>query len=205
MFNRHRLGPTNKLDCPHAMGTNAFSPQRAKSFRHFLLLPSPPVVYHGCKPTNLRLSLGAGAAQFQASRLRVRSHAGACSSPAERTTREYVQRSNCPTQAKRRLEWATGAQRTGKRYAGRCAEVVEARSIATFDWRCGAFLAKAVLRFQHSKLSAVCGKAALHSSQSGDGWVVRTSGGLGVEQFPPLRNRLCGTGRDRVGMDGTKT
>src|ERR1700676_5342982 len=41
MFTRHRLGPTNKLDCPHAMGINAFSPQRAKSFRHFLLLPSP--------------------------------------------------------------------------------------------------------------------------------------------------------------------
>ena len=34
-----------------------------------------------------------------------------------------------------------------------------------------------------SKLLAVCGKAALHSSQSGEGWVVRTSGGLAVEQF----------------------
>jgi len=45
-FTRHRLGPTNKLDCPHAMGTNAFSPQWAESFRHFLLLPSPSVVYH---------------------------------------------------------------------------------------------------------------------------------------------------------------
>src|ERR1700694_464818 len=41
MFTRHRLGPANKLDCPHAMGADAFSPQRAKSFRHFLLLPSP--------------------------------------------------------------------------------------------------------------------------------------------------------------------
>src|SRR5712692_9223796 len=68
----------------------------------------------------------------------------------------------------------------------------EARSIAAFDWRCRAFLAKEVLRFQHSKLPAVCGKAALHSSQSGEGRVVRTSGGLGVEQFPPLRNRLRG-------------
>jgi len=58
------------------------------------------------------------AAQFQASRLRVRSHARACSPPAERT--------------------ATG-------YAGRCAEVVGARSIVAFDRRCGAFLAKAVL------------------------------------------------------------
>jgi len=77
-----------------------------------------------------------------------------------------------------------------KRYAGRCAEVVKARSSAAFDWRCGASLAKAVLGFQYSKLSAVCGEAALHSSQSGEGWVVRTSGGLGVEQFSPLRNRL---------------
>jgi hypothetical protein len=25
-----------ELDCPHAMGTNAFSPQRAESFRDFL-------------------------------------------------------------------------------------------------------------------------------------------------------------------------
>src|ERR1700674_2517335 len=41
MFTRHRLSPANKLDCPHAMGTNAFSPQSPKSFRHILLLPSP--------------------------------------------------------------------------------------------------------------------------------------------------------------------
>jgi putative transposase len=39
MLTRHRLGPTNKLDCPHAMVTDAFPPQRAESFRHFLLLP----------------------------------------------------------------------------------------------------------------------------------------------------------------------
>src|SRR5712671_776715 len=175
MFACHRLSPTNKLDCPHAMGTNAFSPQRAESFRHILLLPSPSVVYHGRKPTNLRVSLGARAAQFQASGLRVRGHAGACSSPA---------------------------QRTGKGYAGRCAEVVEAGSIAAFDWRSPtqaknrlewgtpAFLAKEVLRFQHSKLSAVCREAALHSSQPGEGWLVRASGRLGVEQFSPLRNGM---------------
>ena len=91
MFTHHRLSPTNKLDCPHAMGTDAFSPQRAESFRHFLLLPSPPVVYHGRKPTDLRVSLGAGAAQFQAQRLRVRGHAGAYSPAAQRTTTGYVQ------------------------------------------------------------------------------------------------------------------
>ena len=41
MFTRHTLGPANKLDCPRAMGTDAFSPQRAESFRRFLLLPPP--------------------------------------------------------------------------------------------------------------------------------------------------------------------
>jgi len=38
MFIRYRLGPANTLDCPHAMGTNAFSPHRAESFRHVLLV-----------------------------------------------------------------------------------------------------------------------------------------------------------------------
>jgi REP element-mobilizing transposase RayT len=37
------------------------------------------------------------------------------------------------------------------------------------------FWQKRYYDFQHSELSAVCGKAALHSSQSGEGWVVRTS------------------------------
>src|SRR6266849_881872 len=108
MFTRHRHDPPDKVNCPHAMGTNAFSPQWAESFRHFLLLPSPSVVYHGRKPTNLRVSFGARATQLQTSRLRVRSHAGACSPPAQRAT-------------------------TG--YAGRCAEVVKART--------GGFLARA--------------------------------------------------------------
>jgi hypothetical protein len=110
-----------QLDCPRAMGTHAFSQQRAESFRHILLLPSPSVVHHRRKPTNLRVSLRARAAQFQASGLGVRRHAGACSPPAQRTTTGYVGRcaeivearsiaafaSNCPTQAKSGLEWAT--------------------------------------------------------------------------------------------------
>jgi len=29
MFTCHRLSPANKLDCPHALGTNAFSAQWA--------------------------------------------------------------------------------------------------------------------------------------------------------------------------------
>jgi len=43
MFIRHRLGPTNKLDFPHAMATNAFSPQRAEPFRHFWLFTNHPI------------------------------------------------------------------------------------------------------------------------------------------------------------------
>src|SRR5713101_7838110 len=41
MFIRHRHGPADKLDCPHALGTNTFSPEWSKSFRHILLLPPP--------------------------------------------------------------------------------------------------------------------------------------------------------------------
>src|SRR5437660_641012 len=44
MFIRHRLSPTNKSRCPYAVGTNAFSPQRAESLPHFLSLPSQSVV-----------------------------------------------------------------------------------------------------------------------------------------------------------------
>src|SRR6202166_3027568 len=106
MFTRHRLSPANKLDYPHALGTNTFSPEWSESFRHILLLPPPSFTYHGRKPTNLRVGLGARAAQFQASSLRVRSHAGAGSPFAERPT--------------------AGAR-------GRCAEIVEARSVTAFD------------------------------------------------------------------------
>src|SRR5438445_7659424 len=57
MFTRHRLGSTNKLDCPHAMGTDAFSPQWAESFRYILLLPSPPLACHRRKPKNFESAL----------------------------------------------------------------------------------------------------------------------------------------------------
>jgi hypothetical protein len=110
----------DKLDCPHAMGLTRFHHSGQSHFVTFCCYHRPirllrcaqslragSLVYHGRKPTNLRVSLGARAAQFQASRLRVRSHAGACSPPAQRANTGYVQRSNCPTQAKRRLEWAT--------------------------------------------------------------------------------------------------
>src|ERR1700680_1692638 len=114
MFTRHRFRRTNKLDCSHAMGTNALSPRRAESFCHFLLLSSSPLVYHGRQPTNLRVSFGTGAAGLQTSGLWVRGDAGACSSSAQRTAT-----GNIPAQAKTGLEWATPpTQRTATGYAG---------------------------------------------------------------------------------------
>ena len=112
MFTRTDLLHRTKLDCRHAMGTNAFSSERPESIRHFLLFPSPSVIYHRCKPTNLRVSIRASAAQFQASSLRVRGHAGAYSSPA---------------------------QRTGTGHPGRCAEIVEAGGSAPLPKMGGPF------------------------------------------------------------------
>ncbi len=57
MFRRYRLSSTNKLDCPHAMGTDAFSPQRAELFRHSLLLPSPHSTPSRCSVAQGRLRL----------------------------------------------------------------------------------------------------------------------------------------------------
>src|SRR5260370_39589490 len=110
MFIRHRHGPMDKLNCPHAMGTNAFSTEWSKSFRHILLLPSPSLVTADASCRIFESALERVPAQLQASCLRVRSHAGACPPPAQRT--------------------ATG-------YAGRCAEVVEARRIAALDSKNG--------------------------------------------------------------------
>ena len=154
------------------------SPQQAESFRHFPLLPSASFAYHRRKPTNLRVSLGASAAQLQTRHLRIRSHAGACPPPAQRTATGY---------ARRRAEVEAPSGRLSPLPKSRAkSRDLEARSIAALDWRCRAFLAKAVLRFQHSKLSAVCGEAALYSPQSGEARVMRSSGGLAVEQLSPL-------------------
>jgi hypothetical protein len=59
------------------------------------------VVYQGRKPTNLQVSLGASAAQFQAS-------------PNERW-KDSVQRQDCPIQAKPGLGWAS--RPVGPRFA----------------------------------------------------------------------------------------
>ena len=99
MFTCHRLSPTNKLDCPHAVGTDAFSAQRAESFRHFLLLPplhSTPSL-RSVAQGRLRLfttdasrrifesALERVRRSYRTLRLRVHSYAGACSPPAQRT------------------------------------------------------------------------------------------------------------------------
>src|SRR3989442_6705352 len=62
-------------------------------------------------------------------------------------------------------------------------------------------LAKALLRFQHSKLLTVCGEAPLHSSESGQGRIGPTPRGLGMEQFSPLQlavRELCRSSRNRT-------
>ena len=64
-FKRHRHSPANKARLSSCQGDSRVSPRRAESFRHFLPLPSPSVVYHGRKPTNLRVNVEAGAAQLQ--------------------------------------------------------------------------------------------------------------------------------------------
>jgi len=83
MLTRHRIELTKNYIVLMPWGLTRF---HQSGIRHILLLPSPSVVYRGCKPTNLRVSLGGCASPFQASGLRVRTHAGACSPPAQRTT-----------------------------------------------------------------------------------------------------------------------
>ena len=117
MFTRHRHDPPDKLNCPHAMGTNAVSPQWAKSFCHILLLPSPHSTPSLRSVAQGRLRLFTTDARcriFESALGRVlRSyrlyvygyvvmpeHVHLLLSEPERDT-------NCPTQAKIGLEWAT--------------------------------------------------------------------------------------------------
>ena len=62
---------------------------------------------------------------------------------------------------------------------------------------------QSALRFKHSKLPTVCGKAPLHSSESGQGRIVPAPRGLGGAVFATtqLAARSCA---DRVGLDCTK-
>lgn len=46
--------------------------------------------------------------------------------------------------------------------------------------------------------------APVYSPQPSEARVVRGSGGLGVEQFPPIRDGLRWDGRDRMRVDGEK-
>jgi hypothetical protein len=144
MFTRHRLSPANKLDCPHAMGTNAFSRimiprltlrlrsglRQNRDFGSGLRRPlgaSTFCCYH--RPIRLlrcAQSLRAGSGYLPPTkadesssqpwsgcgavsgfRFTGTSSCRACSSAAQRTAAGCIQRWNCPTQAKRRLEWST--------------------------------------------------------------------------------------------------
>jgi hypothetical protein len=65
--------------------------------------------------------------------------------------------------------------------------VVEARSIPAFDSRSGAFLAKRYYDFKIRNYPQLLEKLRYTHRKSGEGWIVRRSGALGVEQFSPLR------------------
>ena len=130
------------------MGTCTLPPQRTESFRHILRLPPLSILHNRSKLPSLRARFGASAAPSQILGSGVHRHARA-SPPAQRT--------------------ATG-------HIGRSAEVLEARRIATPNWQCRSFLAKAILRFQHSRLAAVCREAPLRSRQSREGRVMRAFG-----------------------------
>ena len=107
MFARHRLGPANKLDCPDAMGTDAFSPQRPESFRYFLLLSSPPLFITDASRQIFESALERVRRSFSLQAygyVVIPEHVHLLLSEPERDT-------NCPTQAKIGLEWATCPQR----------------------------------------------------------------------------------------------
>src|SRR5258708_4034656 len=115
MFTRHRLSPANKLDCPHAIGTNAFSPQRAESCRHILLLPAPHSTPSLRSVAQDRLHLfttDTSRRIFESALERVRRNNRSLHFTDHRFAMIYSGRDdrvgnlNCPTQAKRRLEWA---------------------------------------------------------------------------------------------------
>jgi hypothetical protein len=63
------------------MGTNTHSTPSLRFSRS----GQAPLVYNRRKLPNLRASVGASAAQLQTVRLWIRSHAGACPPPAQRT------------------------------------------------------------------------------------------------------------------------
>ena len=178
MFTHHSHLPLNSLHSSHAFGTSSFSPERPKSLCNVLLLSPPSTAHRRRKPKNFRISSGKGTHYLQTACLWLCDHARACSPPAQRASAEHA--------------------------CGRV-EVAEARSVAAFVRRRGAFLAKTLLRFQHPKLPAVCRETALHPPQSSEGRLVRTSRRLAVEQFSPHCNRGRGSRRNRVGMDCTKT
>ena len=117
MFIDH-CAPLDSILCFRScLGVEALPAGALSAFRHLLLLPSPPVAYYRLKPANLRISLGAGAAQFQA-HLYGYVVMPERSPPAQRTTT-----GGCPIQARFWLEWGCPPAQTSTGHAGRCAEV----------------------------------------------------------------------------------
>ena len=203
------LGQRMKLDCPHTMGTNAFSPQRAESFRHFLLLSSPSAVYHGCQPTNLRVSFGAGAAQLQTLHLRIvvmpdhvhlllsePQHDGGPLKPAFGLNRnvDWLSKMQSDTLADALKSLKQGVSR-------RLIGSLILKPKAGLMWPHKHFWQKRYYDFNIRNYPQFVEKLRYIHRNPVKAWIVRASGGLGVEQFSSLRNRREG----RVGIESECT
>ena len=165
MFTRHRLSPANKLDCAHAMGTDAFSR---------IMIPRLPLrLRSGLRQrrdfgSGLRRPLGAST--FCCHHRPIRLLRGAQSLRAG---------SGCLPR--------TQADESSSRDGSSHPKIAKSAILGWGTRRCRAFLATELLRFQHSELPAVCGEAALCSSQSGAGWFV--AGGPHLHQSYKLSRR----------------
>ena len=97
-------------------GLRRFPKIRAASFCDLLLLPATRILYFSSGEAHVRARLGARATQFWALRLWLCGHARTPSSASQRAGAAnprpgqragFAPVCNCPTQAKRRLEWTT--------------------------------------------------------------------------------------------------
>ena len=155
--------PTNRLDCPHAMGTNAFSPQRQSHFVTFC-----------CYHRRRLFTTDASRRIFESALERVRRSFrlqvyGYVVMPEHVHLLLSEPQQDTLADALKSLKQGVARRLIGD---------------ANHFWQ------KRYYDFNVRNYPQFCGKAALYSSKSGQAGLVRASGGLGVEQLSPLRNRL---------------
>ncbi len=172
----------NPIESPHAVGIKAFPSQRTKSFCYFLLLPSPRLL-----TTDTSCSTFESALERMRRNYKLQVYGYVVMSEHIHLLLREPQRDTLADALK------SLKQGVARRLIGNLPLKPKSgpfdRLRASFEWRTRTFLAEALLRFQHSQLQAVCGEAALYSSQPGEAWAVRVSRGMEVEQFPPLCDR----------------